>query len=600
VTAPTPIRDSNVEAQYERRLADRRAALAAAERRHVRVSRVRLAIVAAAIVMAIAGGLPMLPWLLIPFVAFIGVAVFHGVVLNARDRAASAVAFYERGLARIRHTWIGHGRTGESHRPGDHVFADDLDVFGRGSPFELLATTRTQAGEETLARWLLTPADAAEARSRQGAVRELAARLDLREALAVLGDQTRTAVDAPVLRAWAQSPARLRGGMALRAGLALLSAATIASLTIWLSTGVLGWAVLVGIALEGLVTLALRPRVEAVVEAVAEPAHHLDVLAGVLRILEAARFESPRLERLRLALGRERPASREIATLSRFVALLESHHNVVFALPAAMMLWTTQWAFVIEAWRARVGRHIPEWLDLIGELEALIAIGGFAAEHPGFVYPDIVDEGPVMAATALAHPTLPPDAVANDAALGHGGLRLLVVSGSNMSGKSTWLRTIGTTVVLSWLGAPVRASTCRVSPLAIGASIRVNDSLLDGRSRFFAEITRLKQIVDLVRASGGAVLFLLDEILGGTNSHDRLAGAGALLTGLVDAGAIGLATTHDLALAAIADRLAGRAANVHFADEFTAGVLRFDYRLAPGPVQTSNALALMRSIGLEV
>jgi DNA mismatch repair ATPase MutS len=264
------------------------------------------------------------------------------------------------------------------------------------------------------------------------------------------------------------------------------------------------------------------------------------------------------------------------------------------------MLWTTQWAFTIEAWRARVGRHIPEWLDLIGELEALIAIGGFAAEHPGFVYPDIVDEGPVMAATALAHPTLPADAVANDVALSHRGLRLLIVSGSNMSGKSTWLRTIGTTVVLSWLGAPVRAAACRVSPLAIGASIRVNDSLLDGRSRFFAEITRLKQIVDLVRASGGAVLFLLDEILGGTNSHDRLAGAGALLAGLVDAGAIGLATTHDLALAAIADRLPGGAANVHFADELVDGVLRFDYRLEPGPVQTSNALALMRSIGLEV
>jgi hypothetical protein len=147
VTAPTPIPDSNVEAQYERRLADRRAALAAADRRHVRVSRVRLAIVAAAIVMAIAGGLPMLPWLLIPFVAFLGVAVFHGVVLNARDRAASAVTFYERGLARIRHMWMGHGRTGEGHRPADHVFADDLDVFGRGSLFELLATTRTQAGE---------------------------------------------------------------------------------------------------------------------------------------------------------------------------------------------------------------------------------------------------------------------------------------------------------------------------------------------------------------------------------------------------------------------------------------------------------------------
>ncbi|HVW05750.1 MAG TPA: hypothetical protein VHB78_12130, partial [Vicinamibacterales bacterium] len=545
MSAPTPTRDVNIEAEYERRLADRRATLAAADRRHVRVSRVRLAIVAAAIVMVIAGGLPMLPWLLVPFVAFLGVAAFHGTVLNARDRAASAVAFYERGLARIRHAWIGQGRPGDEHRQADHVFADDLDIFGRGSLFELLATTRTRAGEETLVRWLLSPVDAAEARSRQAAVRELAARVDLREAIAVLGDQTRTAVDAPVLRAWAQTPVRLHG-RAIRFGLALLAASTIASLAIWLSTGALRWAVLICALLEGIVTLALRPRVDAVVEAVADPAHDLDVLAGVLRVLEDARFESPRLEQLRLALNRGRPASSEIATLSRFVALLESHRNVVFAFPAALMLWTTQWAFVIEAWRARVGRHIPEWLDLIGEIEALIAIGGFAAEHPDFVYPDVVEDGPTMAATALAHPTLPADAVANDVALGDGGLRLLIVSGSNMSGKSTWLRTIGTTVVLSWLGAPVRATACRVSPLAIGAAIRANDSLLDGRSRFFAEITRLKQIVDLVRASRGAVLFLLDEILGGTNSHDRRAGAEALLTGLVDAGAIGLATTHDL------------------------------------------------------
>jgi hypothetical protein len=600
VTAPpTPIRDSNIEAQYERLLADRRATLAAAERRHVRVSHVRLAIVAAAIVLGIAGGLPMLPWLLVPFVAFIATAVFHGTVLNARDRAASAVAFYERGLARVRHAWIGHGRTGERHRPADHVFADDLDIFGRGSLFELLVTTRTRAGEETLTRWLLTPADAAEARSRQGAVRELAARLDLREALAVLGDQTRTAVDAQVLRVWAQSPVRLHG-RAVRLGLALLAASALASSAIWLSTGALRWAVLVCALLEGIVTLALRPRVDAVVEAVADPAHDLDVLADVLRILEDARFESPRLEQLRLALNRGQPASSEIATLSRFVALLESHRNVVFAFPAALMLWTTQWAFVIEAWRARAGRHIPEWLDLIGELEALIAIGGFAAEHPAYAYPEIVDDGPAIAAAALAHPALAADAVANDLALGGDGRRLLIVSGSNMSGKSTWLRTIGATVVLSWIGAPVRASACRLSPLAIGAAIRVNDSLLDGRSRFFAEITRLKQIVDLTRASNGAMLFLLDEILGGTNSHDRRAGAEALLTGLIDAGAIGLATTHDLALAAIADRLPDRAANVHFADEFADGTLRFDYRLKPGPVQTSNALALMRSIGLEV
>ena len=169
-----------------------------------------------------------------------------------------------------------------------------------------------------------------------------------------------------------------------------------------------------------------------------------------------------------------------------------------------------------------------------------------------------------------------------------------------MSGKSTFLRAIGLNVVLAQAGAPVRATRFRSSPLAIGASIRILDSLQDGRSRFFAEIVRLKQVVDLARARHGATLFLLDEILAGTNSHDRRQGAEALLTGLVALGAIGLATTHDLALGEIAHRPDVPSANVHFEDSFRDGVLTFDYRLRAGIVQTSNALALMRSIGLEV
>jgi DNA mismatch repair ATPase MutS len=154
--------------------------------------------------------------------------------------------------------------------------------------------------------------------------------------------------------------------------------------------------------------------------------------------------------------------------------------------------------------------------------------------------------------------------------------------------------------VLAQAGAPVRAASLRLTPLALGASIRIQDSLQEGQSRFFAEITRLKQIVDLTRGHHGAALFLLDEILGGTNSHDRRHGAEALLTGLIDLGAIGMATTHDLALGAIADRLPAKAANVHFEDRFASGVLSFDYRLRPGIVQTSNAIALMQSIGLDV
>jgi DNA mismatch repair ATPase MutS len=180
-----------------------------------------------------------------------------------------------------------------------------------------------------------------------------------------------------------------------------------------------------------------------------------------------------------------------------------------------------------------------------------------------------------------------------------GKLRVLVVSGSNMSGKSTMLRTLGTNVVLAQAGAPVRARRLRLSPLSVGASIRVNDSLQGGISRFYAEILRLRQILDL--ASGApAALFLIDEFLHGTNSHDRRIGAQALVRGLVDRGAIGLITTHDLALAEIADSLGERAANVHFEDHLEDGQIRFDYIMRPGVVRKSNAIELMRSVGLEI
>lgn len=588
-----------IEQEYSRRLDAERARLAAEERAHARFGYARLALVGAAIAILWTGGLAAAAWLLVPLAIFVATALLHARLLNARDRTQAAIHFYERGLARIRYAWIGHGRTGDGWRPTDHLYADDLDVFGRGSLFELLATTRTKAGEETLVRWLLAPAPHDEARSRQAAVRELASRLDLREAVAVLGDQVKVAVDAPLLRSWATTRTPV-GGTALRIGIATLVAVTIAAMIWWARTGELGTLAAVLLLTQTIIAGVLRPRVAVVVEAVDEPAHDLEVLAELLRVIERTSFESAHLQRLQQAMGATTAASREIAALSRQVALLASRRNVMFAIPAAVLMWATQWAFAIEAWKARAGVHVPRWLDVVGEFEALLALGGFAAEHPAFVFPDLVDGPPQLVAARLAHVTLPANAVANDLALGGDAAHLLVVSGSNMSGKTTWMRTIGVNVVLARMGAPVRAAALRLSPLSIGAAIRVLDSLTDGRSRFFAEIVRLKQIVDLASAERGAVLFLLDEILSGTNSHDRRIGAEAVMLALVGHGAVGLVTTHDLALAAITSRLGNRAVNAHFDDRFADGTLQFDYRLKPGVVETSNALALMRSIGIDV
>lgn len=596
---------SGIETDYRSRLAARRAALADRERRSVMLSRVRLGIAVAAggalIWWGAAGGW----WYVVPVAAFAVAAVVHAKLLADRDRASYAVAFYERGLTRLTGRWAGHGPSGEIHRPADHPYADDLDLFGKGGLFDLLATTRTQAGERVLAAWLLSAAPPDEVAARQAAVRELVPNTGLRERLAVLGDGQGAGVHAELLRSWATAPRRLPGGWP-RLLLGLLAGLVVAIPVWWLAANgpTTGTARLLVAALlaEGVMAAWFTRAVQTTNHQANTPARDLELLSALLETIEQQTFSSERLVALQRDLGgTERPASSEIARLKQLIALLESRTNLMFALIAPLLAWATQIAFAIEAWRARTGQHIPRWVDAVGEFEALAALATYAAEHPEHTFPAFVSPPSAIEAQALAHPLLPASAVANDIAMGGGSApQLLVVSGSNMSGKSTLMRAIGINVVLAQAGAPVRAASMRLSPLAVGASIRVLDSLQDGKSRFYAEITRLKAIVDLTRAHDGAVLFLLDEILAGTNSHDRRLGADGLLNGLTRLGAIGLASTHDLALGEIANRLGPAAANVHFEDVFEHDVLTFDYHLRPGIVKTSNAIALMRSVGLDV
>ena len=288
-----------------------------------------------------------------------------------------------------------------------------------------------------------------------------------------------------------------------------------------------------------------------------------------------------------------------IARLAALIELLDSKRNLYFAPIAAVLLWTTQLAFALETWRRTTGPAIGDWLAAVAELEALAALATYAYECPDDPFPEMAESGPLYDGEDLGHPLLPAAAcVRNDVRLGD-DLRLLVVSGSNMSGKSTLLRTVGVNAVLAQAGAPVRARRLRLSPLTVGATLRVQDSLQAGRSRFYAEVLRVRQLVELARGPR-PLLFLLDEVFHGTNSHDRRVGAEAVVRGLVEAGAAGLITTHDLALTHVVEALAPRAANVHFEDRFENGVMTFDYRMRPGVVRHSNALALMRSVGLEV
>jgi hypothetical protein len=591
---------------YRQRRDSRAERVADYDRRHAHLAWWRFAIVAAAVLSIVWLGRPGIPWLLLPAAAFVAVAIRHAYVENARDRAGRSVTFYERGLRRLDGTWPGSGETGERFRSEHHPYADDLDLFGRGSLFELLSSPRTASGERTLAGWLLDPADAASVRAPQGAIDELRPRLDLRERMFVVGPEVRAIVDTDALRAWAVAPPRLTAAWPAVV-LPVVAALTTAHVAWWVWSGEPPRWLGTLLVAQSAIGWWFRRRVRDVAERVERRAQELGILRDLLSVIEREPAASPRLQWLAAELrATGQPPSVEIARLVRLADVLNTRQNQFFVPIAALLLLGTQTAMAIDRWRARCGPRVPRWLDVAGEYEALAALAAYAAEHPEDPFPEIASDGPVYEAEALAHPLIPPDrAVANDVRLGGEAPHVLLVSGSNMSGKSTWLRTIGINAALAQAGAPVRARRLRLSPLQIGATLRIQDSLQAGQSRFFAEITRLSEIVAMARrhaADGAAppVLFLLDEVLAGTNSHDRRIGAESIVHGLVQLGAIGLVTTHDLALTASVESMGPRAANVHFEDRFEDGVLHFDYRLRDGVVRTSNALALMRSVGLEI
>jgi hypothetical protein len=601
---------SNARAEYGERLAawQRQAAALARDERRLGTWRLILFALAALVAWLAFGAGRIEPWwLALPLAGFAALVLRHGRVIVERQRADRAVAWYERGLARVEDRWAGGGEAGMRFVDEAHPYASDLDVFGRGSLFELLCTARTRIGEDVLAAWLSGPAPPDEVRARQAAVDELRSRLDLREALAMLGAEVGHALHPEALAAWAAAPARHRP--ALRLAAAASVALSAAALIAW-QTGVLGPAPLAAaLALQAAIGAAVGARVRATIRAVEAPSRDLALLVGLLAHIEREPAAAAKLAALRAALDSDgMPPSRRIAQLERLVTLLDARRNQFFAPLAPLLLWGTQCALAVDAWRSVAGTAVERWLAAVGEFEALSALAAYAYEHPGDPFPELVEAGPTFDGEGLGHPLLPvARCVANDVRLSP-DCAVLVVSGSNMSGKSTLLRTVGINAVLAQAGAPVRARRLRLTPLAVGTSMRIHDSLQDGTSRFYAEIQRLRRLVDLATSAspsgaayrGAPLLFLLDEILHGTNSHDRRIGAEAVVRGLVARGAIGLVTTHDLSLADIADALAPRAANVHFEDHLENGRMVFDYRMRPGVVQKSNALELMRAVGLEV
>jgi len=573
----------------------------AEDRRYVRLGNLRLAAAGVGALMAwFAFGHPVISawWLAAPVCLFIGLMIWHARVARAQTLAGRAILFYALGLKRLDDDWAGNGESGDAFVKPDHLCSSDLDLFGKGSVFELISTARTRSGEQVLASWLEAPAARDEVCARQQAVQELTGRIELREDFALLGEAARSEIHPEIIEQWGKAP-RVVFSKWLRwivTGCASIAVAT----TVAFFGGIVPLSAAVASLAANICLIAwMRKRTASVLAGCEMPASGLEVLSALVERLETESFTSPLLQRMRGTLEIEGlAASRRIAQLERLMAWLDSSHHVLVRIIAPLLLWREHLALLIEKWREDNGEQAAAWLRACGEFEALFSLAGLSYERPDWVFPEFVSDDSQLEATALRHPLLGRRAVANDVSL-NGGIRVWIVSGSNMSGKSTLLRAVGVNVVLACAGAPVAAASLRLPVLQVGASLRNVDSLQDGRSRFFAEITRIRNISELA-GKGRAVLFLLDELLSGTNSHDRRIGAAAIVKGLVDHGAIGMLTTHDLALAELEADLGHGAANVHFDDHMIDGRMEFDFKLRPGVVTHSNALELMRAVGLAV
>jgi hypothetical protein len=554
-------------------------------------------------------------YLLIPISVLAALFILHERTLKALRQNTSLQQVYEQGIARLEDSWSGKGETGERYLqsatgslihpdPDAHPYARDLDLFGSGSLYQLLCTARTRVGQDTLAAWLLAPAPVPEIEARQQAIRELTPLLGFREHLAIAASEIQqkrsaskiTTAENP-LATWSVSPDQLDPRLRLPA--IALAAIWLLAIAGWAARGWESAAILISI-LNRTLGYRYRDQIREASAAIEAAAQDLQLLAALFAVIEQQSFASPRLQALQASLNQsgQRP-SQALKQLEQRCDWLFSSDNLFVRLLDLFVYWKAHCIFAIQSWRTRYGSSVRDWLAIIGEIEALNALAVYAYENPSDPFPTFVTESPCFDAEDFAHPLLPRSrAITNSLRLDQ-DLQLIVISGPNMAGKSTFIRSIGINVVLAHAGAPVRARSMQLSPLNVAASICILDSLQGGLSRFYAEITRLKHI-DTLSRQPTPVLFLLDELLSGTNSHDRRIGTESIVRNLVARGAIGLVTTHDLALAEIAGNMGTHAANYHFEDRYENGQLYFEYKLSPGIVQTSNALQLMRSIGLEI
>ena len=539
-------------------------------------------------------------------IAYLALVVVQRVFRQRRDALQRMVTVNERALARREHRWNDLPEPPDAESDRDHPYAYDLNVVGRASLAHRISTPSTRHGWDALYRSLLTTGDPTDLSTRQEAVAELAAHVDLQQRVEAAGiREDDTLPDPAALVAWAGSPAWLRPRLWLRVLGWIGPIAVITLFLLWAFDIVDAPLFVIPIGVNGVIFALWGQEAARRVQAIV-PLR--EAVAGYRDMFSLIASANPRAERLReiddVLEGDDDGALGQSAALARIVSLAIPPGAIIYFPLQLAFLWDMHVLEFLEAWQSRAGKRVGRWLDAIGEWEALAAFSVLRRDHPEWAFPQVAADAMAFSATALAHPLISEEiAVANDVEVGPEG-HFLFVTGSNMSGKSTLLRAIGANAVLAQAGAPVFADRLHMPPMHIWTCMRVEDSLEQGVSFFMAELKRLKAVVDGVQGHRDRMsLYLLDEILQGTNTGERQIASRRVLAWLARERAIGAVSSHDLELIE-GTRLGEAAIQVHFAEVFDRDVsgpsMTFDYILRPGPATSSNALALMELLGFDL
>jgi ABC-type iron transport system FetAB ATPase subunit len=581
--------------------------IAALRRKDVRISTARLVCFFAALVLFTSGAMAGSPLQLGlgmgAALLFIVLLMLHARALKALEAATIRRDIHERHVARTDGGWLEFPQSPEIYFPSDHAYAWDIDVAGQGSLVQRIDVSGTRLGAARLREWLGECGSRGHIAERQTAVVELAMAVDFRVELeaAATPPSGNGKLDGNAFLEFTKLPSFFDSRRWLKlvaVALPLLtvssvaaSAAGISSHRIWPFT-LLSQFVLV---------LIVGAPLSRVYDLVTARRGALEAFEDMLLELERASFESPLLVDLQARVSPGgRPPSAHLRGLRRWVGFADLRTQpLVHIFINPLLLWDLNVLQGLEAWNRRSGQHVSAWFEALADLEALASLACLLELDPAARLPEVVNSAEPLRATQIAHPLLQADTrVANDVAL-RGPGTTLIVTGSNMAGKSTLLRAVGLNVALALAGGPVCANRMQVPYVRLRASMRAQDSLQQGASYFLAELNKLRVVVRNLETDP-PVLFLLDELLRGTNERARHLGAKAVLMHLLDRGATGLVATHDTKLALLEADYPNRVHNVHFTDIERDGAMVFDYHVRPGIVQTSNALKLLALAGIEV